>query len=106
METLVLDSEQARVVTSSCNCDDPLARHDRITGVKILIAGATGATLEIAYGDLSKSYVRTRRSDPRQMKFQFALSDLSPEQITVKRFTPKGETSAELVFSIEFRKLA
>jgi transcriptional regulator with XRE-family HTH domain len=62
--------------------------------------------VDIPYGDLGESYVQTHRADSRQMEFQFALSDISPEQIRVKKFTPKGESSAELIITIDFRKTA
>lgn len=62
--------------------------------------------VDIAYGELGQSYVRVQQSDPRQTEFQFVLSDVSSDQISIKKFTPKSEGSAELVISIDLRKRA
>ncbi len=61
--------------------------------------------VNVPYGELGDSYLRPVRKNAGQMEFEF-LTDVSPEQITVKKFTPKGEGTAEIILSIDFRKRA
>jgi len=62
--------------------------------------------LRLNYGELGDSYIKAKRTDPRQMEIQFSISDISKEQIEVARFSPKGENSLELVIKIDFSKTA
>jgi transcriptional regulator with XRE-family HTH domain len=60
--------------------------------------------VKLSYGELEDSYVRTKSKDPRQLEFQFSLSEISAEQIQIRRFTAKSESTAELVIRIDFGK--
>jgi transcriptional regulator with XRE-family HTH domain len=62
--------------------------------------------VNLNYGELGDRYLSARRKDPRQMEFQFTIMDNSKDQIVIKRFSPKGESSAELLLSIDFSKRA
>ena len=87
-------------------------------GVYKILAGTTIPSLRVLrnarrhwgvhlnYGELGDTYIKAKRTDPRQMEIQFAISDISKEQIEVARFSPKGENSVELVIKIDFSKTA
>ena len=77
-----------------------------IPSLRVLARAKKFFGVDISYGDLGESYVQIRRADSRQTEFQFTVSDISPDQISVKKFTPKGEAGAELIISIDFRKRA
>ena len=62
--------------------------------------------VHLDYGELGDKYIKAKRTDPRQIEIQFAISDISKEQIEVARFSPKGENSLELVIKIDFSKTA
>jgi transcriptional regulator with XRE-family HTH domain len=62
--------------------------------------------VRLTYGDLGDRYIKPGKKDDGQMDFQFSLEDVSSEQIEVKRFSPKGPNSAELVIQIHFSKTA
>ena len=87
-------------------------------GVYKILAGTTIPSLRVLrnarkywrvhldYGELGDKYIKAKRTDPRQIEIQFAISDISKEQIEVARFSPKGENSLELVIKIDFSKTA
>jgi len=62
--------------------------------------------VDVNYGKLGSQYVKTAKKDPRQMEFHFPIAEVSPDQIQIKRFSPKGEKSVELVININFSKRA
>ena len=62
--------------------------------------------VQVSYGELGDGYVKTRRGDPRQIKIEFSVGDISRDQIEVKKFSPAGENSLELLIRIDFSKTA
>lgn len=62
--------------------------------------------VQIPYGDLGETYVRSKRTDPRQMNLHLSLENVSKEQIEVRKFAPSGDQSIELLIRIDFSKSA
>lgn len=87
-------------------------------GVYKILAGRTIPSLRVLrnarkhwgvhlnYGELGDTYIKAKRTDPRQMEIQFSISDISKEQIEVAKFSPRGENSLELVIKIDFSRTA
>lgn len=62
--------------------------------------------VRLSYGELADTYVQAKRADPRQIRIEFSAGDISKDQIQVKKFSPAGENSLELVIKIDFSKTA
>jgi transcriptional regulator with XRE-family HTH domain len=62
--------------------------------------------VRLSYGDLGDKYVRAKRADPQQIRIEFFSGAVSKDQIEVKKFSPSGENSLELVIRIDFSKIA
>jgi transcriptional regulator with XRE-family HTH domain len=62
--------------------------------------------VNLSYGELGDGYLKSRRKNPRQMELQFSMSEVSKEQIVIKKFAPKGDSSVELWINIDFSKSA
>ena len=60
--------------------------------------------INLPYGDLALKFPGTKREDPRQMKFQFSIADVTKETFEVKKFTARADGSAELLLAIDFSK--
>jgi hypothetical protein len=62
--------------------------------------------VHLSYTELGARFVGASKEDPRQMKLQLSLENISKEQIEVKRFSASGEKAVELVIRINFSKSA
>jgi transcriptional regulator with XRE-family HTH domain len=87
------------------------AFHKHVTGkaipsLRVLNKARKYWGVQLSYGELGDGFIKTKKKDPRQMEFQFSLTDISKEQIEVKRFSPKGEKAVELLIKIDFSKSA
>lgn len=85
--------------------------HKYVTGkaipsLRVLARARKYWGVRLSYAELGDDYIKTKRQDPKQMKFQFSVADVSKDQIEVTKFTPKGERGVELVIKILFPKTA
>jgi len=60
--------------------------------------------VQLNYGELGGSYTKAKKEDPRQVRLQFSVGDISTERIEVRKFSPAGENSLELVIRIDLSK--
>jgi len=79
---------------------------NRIPSLRVLRKAKQFFGVKVSYGELGDGYVKTRRADPRQIKIEFSVGDVSRDQIEVKKFSPVGENSLELLIRIDFSKTA
>ena len=77
-----------------------------IPSLRVLSKARRFFGVRISYGELGDQYVKARRTDPRQMKIELSVSDVSKDQIQIKKFSPVGENSLELLIRINFSKTA
>ena len=87
-------------------------------GVYKILAGTTIPSLRVLrnarkywgirlnYGELGDTYIKAKRTDPRQMGIQFSIRDISKKHIEIAKISPKGENSVELVIKIDFSRTA
>lgn len=75
-----------------------------IPSLRVLRRARKYHKVNLSYGELGVGYLKTRKSDPRQMELQFSMSEISKDQIEIRKFRPKGESSVELWINIDFSK--
>ena len=62
--------------------------------------------VDLSYGELGDEYIKPRKGNPKQLELQFSMSDITKEQIEVKKLSPKSDGSVELLLRINFSKSA
>jgi len=77
-----------------------------IPSLRVLAKARKYWGVRLSYGELGDKYIKAKKEDPRQMKFEFSFTDISKEQIEVKKFSPKGAKAVELLIKIDFSKTA
>ena len=77
-----------------------------IPSLRVLNRARRLYNVRLNYGELGSTYFKGKKADPRQRTFEFVAEAISKEQIEIKKFSPKGETTVELVISIDFSKTA
>lgn len=87
------------------------AFHKHVTGkaipsLRVLSKAKRYWGVQLSYGGLGEGFIKVKKKNPGQMEFQFSLPEISPKQIEVKKFSPKGEKAIELLIKIDFSKSA
>ncbi len=85
------------------------AYHKYITGksipsLRVIGNAARYFGVRLQYPNVDYGVVQTKRSDTRQLEFQFSLADITPSQIEVVKFSPKRQGIVELRLRINFSK--
>jgi transcriptional regulator with XRE-family HTH domain len=75
-----------------------------IPSLRVLSRARMYYGVNLSYGELGDSYLKLKKKDPRQMELQFSMSEISKDQIEIKKFSPKGDSSVELLIRIDFSK--
>ena len=83
-----------------------LVAEKAIPSLRVLSRARKYWGVQLSYGDLGDRYIKTKKKDPRQGEFKFSIADISSDQIEIKKVSPKGECSVELLIRIDFSKSA
>lgn len=75
-----------------------------IPGLRVLRRARQYYGVNLSYGELGENYLKAKKKDPRQMELQFTLSEISKDQIEIKKFSPRGDSSVDLWININFSK--
>jgi transcriptional regulator with XRE-family HTH domain len=75
-----------------------------IPGLRVLRRARKYHGVYLSYGELGDRFLKGRKKDPRQMELQLSMSEISKDQIEIRKFSPKGDSSVELLISIDFSK--
>ncbi|WP_158942131.1 helix-turn-helix domain-containing protein [Granulicella sp. S190] len=62
--------------------------------------------VDLSYGELGDAYIKPRKKNSRQLEFQFSTSDITKDQIEIRKFSPKSDGSVELLLRIDFSRSA
>jgi transcriptional regulator with XRE-family HTH domain len=77
-----------------------------IPSLRVLARARKYWGVQLSYDDLGDTYVKAKKKDPRQAEFQFSIADISKDQIEIKRVSPKGENSLEVLIKIDLSRSA
>jgi transcriptional regulator with XRE-family HTH domain len=76
-----------------------------IPSLRVLQRARSRFGVRLTYGELGDRYLKPAKDDG-QLKLPFSLANVSKEQIQVKKFSPRGDNTADLVLRITLSKTA